>query len=136
MINACYPQLKENVLKCFRKHHFPIHALKEEDASKIWHSTSPSSRRYLGQIFPRQLSETSNKEHELHISIKVKEDTKASGTSMAIPLVVAVVAVVLVILCCYRFCGSGQVSQNDERPLLSMSMNDYSVGNTKVSFFK
>ncbi|WVY99541.1 hypothetical protein V8G54_025611 [Vigna mungo] len=128
MINACYPQLKENVLKCFRKHHFPIHALKEEDASKIWHSTSPSSRRYLGQIFPRQLSETTaNKEHELHISIKVKEDTKASGTSMAIPLVVAVVAVVLVILCCYRFCGSGQVSQNDERPLLSMSMNDYSM---------
>ncbi|KAG2371848.1 Formin-like protein [Vigna angularis] len=137
MINACYPQLKENVLKCFRKNHFPIDALKEEDASKIWHSTympaSPSSRRYLGQIFPKQLSETANKQHELHISIKVKEDTKASGTSMAIPLVVAVVAVVFVILCCYRCCGSGQVSQNDERPLLSMSMNDYSVGSSSNS---
>jgi len=136
MIHACYPQLKENVLKCFRKNNFPIHALGEEDSSKIWHATymvSPSSRRYLGQVSPQHLSETANKEHEIHISIKDQADAKGSGGGMAIPLVGAVVAVVLVILCCYLFCGSGQVSQNDERPLLSMSMND-SLGNTKVSF--
>jgi len=141
MINACYPQLKKNVLNCFTKNNFPFHALKEEDASKIWHATymgsSPSSRRYLGEILPQHLSETPNKEHELHTSIKDQDsaskssqdqDETSSGASMAIPMVVAFVAAAVLILCCYRFCGSGRVSQNDERPLLSMSMNDCSVG--------
>ncbi|CAJ1956818.1 unnamed protein product [Sphenostylis stenocarpa] len=139
MINACDPQLKENVLNCMRKNNFPFHNLKEEDISKIWQAIylgSFPSRRYLGQIFPQHhVSDTPSKGHELHTSIKAQNsnsknaNSSSSGTSIAIPIV-GVLLVAILIFLCYRFCGSGQVSQNDERPLLSMSMNDYSVGSS------
>lgn len=152
LISSCYPHLKENVLHCLRKNNFPFNALKEEGDSKIWHVTymgSLSSRRYLGQVFPQHVSEISikedespkkNKPKEKDSNKKDKKKSKSSGskdknknTSMAITIIVTILVAALLFLCC----GSGRVRQNDERPLLSMSMNDYSVGTyEKISFFK
>ncbi|KAG4981359.1 hypothetical protein JHK82_034599 [Glycine max] len=145
LISSCYPHLKENVLHCLRKNNFPFNALKEEGDSKIWHVTymgSLSSRRYLGQVFPQHVSEISikedespkkNKPKEKDSNKKDKKKSKSSGskdknknTSMAITIIVTILVAALLFLCC----GSGRVRQNDERPLLSMSMNDYSVGSS------
>lgn len=142
LINTCYPQLKENVLHCLRKNNFPFNVPKEEDEFKTWHATnmeSLSSRRYLGHVFPQHVSEISIKEEE---SPKKKDSSKKDkknkskekDKSMPIIIIVPLVVAALLLLCCYRLCGSGRVSQNDERPLLSMSMNEYSVGTYKSLF--
>ncbi|KAG4978289.1 hypothetical protein JHK86_037763 [Glycine max] len=149
LISTCYPQLKENVLHCLRKNNFPFNVLQQEGDSKIWHATymgSLSSRRYLGRVFPQHVSEISIKEDESPKRNKPKDQdsdkkdkkkkSKSSdskdenkNTSMAIITIVAIlVAALFFLCCCRRCCGSGRVSQNDERPLLSMSINDYSVG--------
>ncbi|TKY48992.1 Formin protein 5 [Spatholobus suberectus] len=152
LINTCYPQLKENVLHCLTKNNFPFNVPKEEDDSKIWHATymgSLSSRRYLGHVLPQHISETQNKEDESpkknnhksqgsnkksnkksESSGSEDKDKKTSMTTMAIIILVTFLGAALLLLCCCRLCGNGQVSQNDERPLLSMSMNDYSVGSS------
>ena len=61
---------------------------------------------------------------------------KQHGTSKTVVIAVAVTAAAtfvisaVLFLCCRRFCrrGSG-VGKNDERPLLNLSLSDYSVGN-------
>lgn len=116
LINTCYPQLKENVLHCLRRNNFQFNVPKEDD-SKIWHAT------YMGSLSPRRYLGAKDKQQS-----SGSEET--SGAPMGIIIPVAVLGVVVIIFCCYRLCGSGQVSQNDERPLLSMSMSDYSVGSS------
>ncbi|KAK7272459.1 hypothetical protein RJT34_29066 [Clitoria ternatea] len=112
--NTCYPQLKENFLHCLRKNNFPFHIPKEEDESKISHVThagSLSSRRHLGDS---------------------EQKKESGGAAMPIIALVAILVATFIILYCCGLCGNGQVRQNDERPLLSMSMSisDYSVGSS------
>ncbi|XP_027172555.1 formin-like protein 5 [Coffea eugenioides] len=66
---------------------------------------------------------------------------KQHGTSKTVVIAVAVTAAAtfvisaVLFLCCRRFCrrGSG-VGKNDERPLLNLSLSDYSVASPNKSF--
>ncbi|KAK0602905.1 hypothetical protein LWI29_038127 [Acer saccharum] len=54
---------------------------------------------------------------------------KAVVIAVAVTASVTFVAAAVLFFCCMKFCRSGSaVRQNDERPLLSLSMNDYSIG--------
>ncbi|RDX74526.1 Formin-like protein 5, partial [Mucuna pruriens] len=133
LINTCYPQLKENVLHCLRKNNFPFNNVPtEEDSSKIWHATfmgSLSSRRYLGHVLPEHVS-TSIKEETSSDSGKNKDTNSSGSNTVIIAVVVTFFSSALLFFCLYWLCGSGQVSQTDEKPLLSMSMSDCSIGSS------
>ncbi|XP_004487624.1 formin-like protein 5 isoform X2 [Cicer arietinum] len=61
---------------------------------------------------------------------KRRDREKAVQNAIAITALVTFIFAAFIFLCCCRCCGSGRVRQNDERPLLSMSMSDYSVGSS------
>ncbi|KAK7262657.1 hypothetical protein RJT34_30232 [Clitoria ternatea] len=68
-----------------------------------------------------------------------KQDDKHSNKrtvvlAVVITALVTSIAAALFFLCCSRYYKSGQVRLNDERPLLSLSMSDYSVGPSSYTF--
>ncbi|KAL5081757.1 hypothetical protein RYX36_010178 [Vicia faba] len=146
LISTCSPQLKENFLNCLRKHNVPF-----QDQSKNWitaYEGSGLSRRYLRRVSPRYLAEKqdkdgsskkdksdngsdkSSKKKSKSSDSKNKQHEKAVYNAMAMTAMVMFVIAACTFLCYCRCCGSGRVNQTDERPLLSMSRSDYSVGSS------
>lgn len=113
LINTCNPHLKQNFLNCLRKN----------DA----YVGSVSSRRYLRHVSPRHLGEKKDKKKKSKKD-KSSDHKKTVVHAIAITALVTFIFAAFLFLCCCRCCGSGRVRQTDERPLLSMSKNDYSVG--------
>ncbi|KAK7312904.1 hypothetical protein VNO77_37143 [Canavalia gladiata] len=66
--------------------------------------------------------------------INEPEDKHSNNKRVVLAIVLTalgiLIAAALLLLCCGRFSKTGQVGRNDDRPLLSMSMNDYSVGSS------
>jgi hypothetical protein len=142
LISTCNPQLKENFLNCLRKN------------NKDGYEGSGLSRRYLRRVSPRHLGEKKDKDNDNDGSSKKsksdsdsdkssKDDSdsdkkskksseskhkKAIIDAMVISALVTFTFAACLFLCCCKCCGSGRDRQTDERPLLSMSMSDYSVG--------
>jgi len=116
LISTCNPHLKQNFLNCLRKNDAFVGLV--------------SSRRYLRHVSPRNLSEKKDKKKKKSKS----KDSKSSDHKKTVMHAIAITALVTFIfaaflfLCCCRCCGSGRVRQTDERPLLSLSKSDYSVG--------
>ncbi|RDX91187.1 Formin-like protein 5, partial [Mucuna pruriens] len=54
--------------------------------------------------------------------------------AVVITAVVTFIAAALLFLCCFRVRKTGHVRLNDDRPLLSLSMSDYSVGPSSFGF--
>ncbi|PON55941.1 Formin, FH2 domain containing protein [Trema orientale] len=55
--------------------------------------------------------------------------------AVAVTASVTFVIVALLFLCCSGFCGTGsKVRRNDERPLLSLSLSDFSIGSSPKSY--
>ncbi|XP_019437134.1 PREDICTED: formin-like protein 5 [Lupinus angustifolius] len=130
LINACHPQSKEIFIRCLSKNNLPLHVSGE-------YKGSLSSRRKLGYVFPQRVSETPDEASEN--SSKSKKTTKNSMspehkqilvTAVVVTAVMTFGVAALLFLCCCRCCGTGRVSQTDERPLLSLSMSDYSIGSS------
>lgn len=60
---------------------------------------------------------------------KQSNNHKSVVIAVAVTASVTFVVVALFFLCCTKICGKGsRARQNDERPLLSLSLNDFSVG--------
>lgn len=110
LISTCNPHLKQNFLNCLRKN----------DA----YVGSVSSRRYLRHVSPRHLGEKKDKKKKSKKD-KSSDHKKTVMHAIAITALVTFIFAAFLFLCC---CGSGRVRQTDERPLLSMSKSDYSVG--------
>lgn len=148
LISTCNPLLKENFLNCLRKNNVPF-----QDESKNWNTAyeeSGSSRRYPRRVSPRYLAEKqdkdggndgsskkdksnndsdkSSKKKSNSSESKRKQHEKAVYNAVAMTAMVTFIFAACIFLCCCRCCGSGRVNQTDERPLLSMSRSDYSVG--------
>jgi hypothetical protein len=114
LISTCNPHLKQNFLNCLRKN----------DA----YVGSVSSRRYLRHVSPRHLGEKKDKKKKKSKKDKSSDHKKNVTHAIAITALVTFIFAAFLFLCCCRCCGSGRVRQTDERPLLSMSKSDYSVG--------
>jgi hypothetical protein len=114
LISTCNPHLKQNFLNCLRKN----------DA----YVGSVSSRRYLRHVSPRHLGEKKDKKKKKSKKDKSSDHKKNVTHAIAITALVTFIFAAFIFLCCCRCCGSGRVRQTDERPLLSMSKSDYSVG--------
>ncbi|KAL5804283.1 hypothetical protein ACOSQ3_031083 [Xanthoceras sorbifolium] len=59
------------------------------------------------------------------------DNRKVIIIAVAVTASVTFIAAALLFLCCMKFCWSGSAArQNDESPLLSLSMNDYSISSS------
>lgn len=112
-------------------------------APKLQLSTSPPSPPF----FPQDLSNSN-----LHPTPSAKpslgpssssdvQANKQHGTRNTVVIAIAVTAAAtfvisaVLFLCCRRFCGRGSgAGKNDERPLLSLSLSDYSVASSNKLF--
>ncbi|KAJ1441921.1 Formin, FH2 domain [Sesbania bispinosa] len=70
--------------------------------------------------------------------INKQEDKHSNRRTVVIAVVITAlvtfIAAALFFLYCSGFCKTGRVRKNDERPLLSLSMSDFSVGPSNYSF--
>ncbi|XP_054815061.1 formin-like protein 5 isoform X1 [Prosopis cineraria] len=107
--------------------------------SQIPKSGSPSSSPeppFFRQLEPPAARDTNAKPSS---DADIQADKK-SNHQRTIVLAVVITALVtfviaaLLFLCCSRFYRIGRGKQNDERPLLSLSMSDYSVGSSQYNF--
>lgn len=102
-----------------------------------WRHTSPPSPPF----FPRDFSNSnlqptfSEQSSSGPSSSSDVQANKQKSTRETVVIAVAVTAAAtfvlsaLLFLCCRRICGTGSgLGKNDERPLLSLSLNDYSIG--------
>ncbi|KAL2472902.1 formin-like protein 5 [Forsythia ovata] len=68
-------------------------------------------------------------------SDKKKSNKKTIVIAVVVTAGVTLAVTVLLFLCCRRFCGTGSArGRNDERPLLSLSLSDYSIASSQKSF--
>ncbi|XP_020229293.1 formin-like protein 3 [Cajanus cajan] len=86
--------------------------------------TPPSS---TSDISAPPLSDVSNQEDG-------HSNKKKVVLAVVITALVTFIAAALLFLCCSRYRKTGHVRLNDDRPLLSLSMSDYSVGPSSYSF--
>ncbi|XP_012572630.1 formin-like protein 5 isoform X2 [Cicer arietinum] len=67
-----------------------------------------------------------------------EEDEHSNKTTVVVAVVLTTslifLAAAVFFLCCSRFRKTGRLRQNDDRPLLSLSMNDYSYGPSNHTF--
>lgn len=143
LIDACHPQLKQIFLHCLRKNNLKHHGVygDEDVNSNVWHAayikTFHATRRNLGQL-PQSISKPTGPGPTIKSYIRAQQpegaDKKSDSTAIiAAAAASAAVTLVVVLLCVFCFCRPGQVSRNDERPLLSMSRSDQSIG--IISFY-
>lgn len=64
---------------------------------------------------------------------KKSNHEKTVVLAVVITALVTFVVAALLFLCCSRFCRNKRVKQNDERPLLRMSLSDFSVGTYHIT---
>ncbi|KAI4333797.1 hypothetical protein L6164_018559 [Bauhinia variegata] len=162
LINAHHPQLGQILLQCLRNNNFPFQVSGADDDSKIWYSTIRESlfpgsnvpRRNLGLELPQHISGerilaesprasptgSGNASSDPTSGANEEVDEEESDHKKTVVLAVAITASVtflvaaLLFLFCCRFCRTGRDGKNDERPLLSLSMSDYSVGSSNNAF--
>nr|KYP53459.1 Formin-like protein 5 [Cajanus cajan] len=151
-INAYCPQFKENFLYCLRKNNLPLPVSGKEDDFKIWHVS------YMGPLFSRSIprplqpsfppssffpkltppSSTSDISAPPLSDVSNQEDGHSNKKKVVLAVVITAlvtfIAAALLFLCCSRYRKTGHVRLNDDRPLLSLSMSDYSVGPSSYSF--
>lgn len=114
-LSVLCPQVKQILLDCLREKNLMLPITGEKKDLDTWYT------RYLGSLFPRHYSsrrrELAQKSGEEPTTIIIAVGVTASVTF--------IVAVLLFYCCCGTSFGSGR---NDERPLLSLSLSDNSVG--------
>ncbi|KAG4986095.1 Formin-like protein 5 [Glycine max] len=99
----------------------------------LHNSLPPTS--FFPKLTPPAASEISapppsdiNKQEEKH------SNKKTVVLAVVITALVTFIAAAVLFLCCTRYRKTGHVRLNDDRPLLSLSMSDYSVGPSSYSF--
>ncbi|CAH9063301.1 unnamed protein product [Cuscuta epithymum] len=120
---------------CAPKRQYVIHSYEEEQSHEIL-SVQP--------FIPRKLSDTavvkrskasSNSTLRASSKNKTGKRKKSSSVSVAVPAAVTFVMVALLFICCVKICKSGSGNgQTDKRPLLSLSLSDYSGVSSQKSF--
>ena len=113
---------------------FPQHVSEASGRSPTPPSSTPLSRRRLSSD-----SSTASRNASTGRSLKAKTEEKESDTQTTIIAAVVITASVtfivaaLLFICYSKFCRNGRVRKYDERPLLSLSMSDYSVGKYSIT---
>ena len=134
LISTCNPQLKKNFVNCLRKNIVPFQDEETNNLNNVYKG-SASSKRYLPRVLPRHLAEKQDKDDENGDSEKSSKssDTESRDHNKEIYNAIAITALVtfifaaLIFVCCF---GDGRVRQTDERPLLSLSRSDFSIGSS------
>ncbi|KAI4322835.1 hypothetical protein L6164_022491 [Bauhinia variegata] len=154
LITAHHPQLRQILLQCLRKNNLPFQVSGEDDGSKIRHFTflelffsrSNVPRRNLALELPQRSpklsppsTQSSHRVLKSKSSKKKKADKQSDHEKLIILAVVVTASVTFVLaallfVCCSMCCRTGRDSKNDEKPLLSLSMSDYSVGSSNNAF--
>lgn len=111
-------------------------------------NSTPPARPPSKPFFPRDYNDSSkssapsdhsstsqNATSDVH-SNKRKSNRKTVLVAVLVTAAVTFVVVALFFICYCKVCGAGsRKGRNDERPLLSLSMSDYSVGIYTVPYF-
>ncbi|XP_027353968.1 formin-like protein 5 [Abrus precatorius] len=94
---------------------------------------SPST--FFPKLTPPAASEISSPPSS---DINKQEDKHSNKRTVVLAVVITAlvtfIAAALLFLCCSGYCKTGRARLNDERPLLSLSMSDYSVGPSSFAF--
>ncbi|KAF9672935.1 hypothetical protein SADUNF_Sadunf11G0096000 [Salix dunnii] len=128
LIKVLHPQFRETLTDCIRKNNYLFHVSGDEDEPFFPRLSPP----------PLSLSENSSGGSTSGPNIEPDNGKNNNKTVLIAVLVTAAVTFVLAalfFLFCTTVCrrGSG-ARRNDERPLLSISLSDYSVGSTRKTF--
>lgn len=157
-VNVLHPQVKQILVDCLWERNLAFPISDEEKGLKNWYTKymgflfarlNSSRRRELIQRFggapaPAVLSpspelndsglQPTSGEHSSNSpnSASDKQSSKQKETIVVAVVVTAAVTFVFSVLlffCCRWFCGTGSGwGRNDESPLLSLSLSDYSTG--------
>lgn len=116
----------------------PVHARATAPATSPTQDAKPRPRTPPTPFFPSVSSssptvgDNSTTNSGSGTSARADDKTNHHNTviiAVVVTAAVTFVAAALLFLCCSRFCRTGSGGrQNDERPLLSLSLSDYSVG--------
>ncbi|KAL3508550.1 hypothetical protein ACH5RR_027951 [Cinchona calisaya] len=109
---------------------------------KSQRNASPPSPPFFPRDFGKSnLQPTPSKQSSADPSSSDVEENKQNSSRNTVVIAVAVTASAtfvvsaLLFLCCRRFCGRGSgLGKNDERPLLSLSLSDYSIASSHKPF--
>lgn len=102
------------------------------------HSGPPSPPFFPRDVSGSNLQPTSSEQTSSGASTSSGEESSKKKTVLIAVLVTASVTLVvslLLFLCFRKTCGTGAAGRNDESPLLSLSMSDYSVGMSRFYRF-
>ncbi|KAG4390309.1 hypothetical protein JHK82_016579 [Glycine max] len=83
---------------------------------------------------PEEASEISSPSSDINKLEERHSNKKTVVLAVVITALVTFIAAALLFLCCTRHRKTGHFRLNDDRPLLSLSMSDYSVGPSSYSF--
>ncbi|KAK4768041.1 hypothetical protein SAY87_003182 [Trapa incisa] len=148
IMNAVHHDLKVSILDCLRRNNYPFHVSGEETHSNHWHTkyiesvppTANNHRRDLASSSSSEMTGEHSTEKKINSLAKLsskKKKMEGNDTNRQIIIAVVVTAsvtiifAVLLFLCCSKLCSSRtDMGLHDDRPLLSLSMTDYSTGSS------